>query len=158
MGKGRPTKFNDALKDAMLALYKQGRTDSQVAKAIGVTPKTLRNWRGKHPSFGVVVQDMKNVADAMVEASLFARATGYSHPEDKFFQYEGMILKERTTKHYPPDVQAAQFWLKNRQPKRWRDKTEVETSGEINIKMTLAERMARARSRAAGKPDDEKED
>lgn len=28
--------------------------------------------------------------------------------------------------HYPPDTTAAIFWLKNRQPAKWRDKKEVE--------------------------------
>ena len=27
-------------------------------------------------------------------------------------------------KHYPPDSTAAIFWLKNRQPKVWRDRVE----------------------------------
>ena len=26
------------------------------------------------------------------------------------------------TEHYPPDTQAASLWLRNRQPRQWRDK------------------------------------
>lgn len=158
MAKGRPTKFNDQIKDAMLALYEKGRTDNQVAKAIGVTPRTLRNWRGKHPSFGVIVKDFKNIADEMVVGSLFQRAVGYTHPEEKIFcTKDGAIVRAKTKKHYPPDVQAALRWLENRQPKKWRNKTEVENTGAIELKLSLADKMARARARSR-KADGKKED
>jgi hypothetical protein len=32
------------------------------------------------------------------------------------------------TKHYPPDVGAAKYWLNNRQPERWRNQVEIEVS------------------------------
>jgi hypothetical protein len=32
--------------------------------------------------------------------------------------------------HVPPDVTAAIFWLKNRQPEKWRDKSETEVFGK----------------------------
>jgi len=36
-----------------------------------------------------------------------------------------------TVKHYPPDTTAAIFWLKNRQPAKWREKQEVETTIKV---------------------------
>lgn len=30
-----------------------------------------------------------------------------------------------TIKHYPPDTVAGIFWLKNRQPDKWREKQEI---------------------------------
>ncbi len=55
---------------------------------------------------------------------MYERATGYSHAEDKIFNDGGEPLIVPTTKHYPPDATSAIFWLKNRQPAKWRDKTE----------------------------------
>ncbi len=55
---------------------------------------------------------------------------GYEHSEDKIFQYEGKPVIVPTTKRYPPDTQAASLWLRNRQPAKWRDKQEIEQSGE----------------------------
>lgn len=60
---------------------------------------------------------------------LFQRAVGYSHPEEKVFQYNGEIITHMITKHYPPDTQAAQFWLRNRQPERWKEMT----AGDVNV-------------------------
>ena len=33
--------------------------------------------------------------------------------------------------HYPPDTTAAIFWLKNRQPEKWRDKKEVDANVDL---------------------------
>ena len=42
-----------------------------------------------------------------------------------------------------PDTTACIFWLKNRQPKEWRDKSEIEVPGLSE----LADRICRARKR-----------
>ncbi len=46
---------------------------------------------------------------------------GYSHPAVHVSNYQGDITLTPITKHYPPDTVAAIFWLKNRQPAKWRD-------------------------------------
>jgi hypothetical protein len=58
-----------------------------------------------------------------VEASLYRRAIGYTVSEEKMFYNSkgGYVHKEESVKHYPPDTTAAIFWLKNRNPKMWRD-------------------------------------
>lgn len=68
----------------------------------------------------------KGAADAAVASKLFHRATGYEHPEDDIRAVNGEIVITPTIKHYPPDTTAAIFWLKNRQPAKWRDKQEVD--------------------------------
>lgn len=119
---GRPTKFNEALKEKMLQLFEKGKTDKQVAEIVGVHVRTIENWKGKHPDFLWALRESKQIADDLVEASLFSRAVGYSHPEEKIFQYEGEIIRAETTKHYPPESGAAFSWLKNRKPEQWREK------------------------------------
>lgn len=51
-----------------------------------------------------------------------------------------MILEKRVKKRQAPDTTAAIFWLKNRKPKEWRDKHELEHSGgvETNQKVDLS--------------------
>lgn len=122
----RPSKFNEALKEKMLDLYKRGKTDDQVAEIIGVCQKTINNWKHKHPNFLQSLREMKFVADNLVEASLFGRAVGYTHPEEKIFLRDGKVKRVETKKHYPPDTTAAIFWLKNRQPEKWRENYELD--------------------------------
>lgn len=123
---GRPSIFNDTVKEQIYQMYKLGLTDKQVADVIGVCPKTLENWK-QDKDFLLALKDIKAVADSMVEVSLFKRATGYSHKEEKVFcNANGEVTKVETIKHYAPDITAMIFWLKNRQPEKWREKNEVE--------------------------------
>ena len=116
----RPTKFSDQLRSKMIALYEKGATDAEVAKEIGVSRTTLFNWRVKDAELLDTIKSSKSIADDLVESALFSRATGYKHPEEKIFVYEGHPIRVPTTKHYPPDVTAGIFWLCNRQPDRWK--------------------------------------
>lgn len=131
--RGPKSGFNEKVKEAFVRLTKEGKTLVEVADVLGVTSRTLTNWMGKHQDLFLAVRESRQMADELVEASLYQRALGYSHPETKFFCHEGCIISEDTVKHYPPDTQAAQFWLRNRQPERWKEKTE----GDVNVNTNL---------------------
>jgi transcriptional regulator with XRE-family HTH domain len=122
---GRPTKFNKEVKRQCKLLAKAGWTDAQIAELLGITEQTLNNWKIKNPEFFESLKDWKAEADHKVERSLYQRACGYSFP-DLTIQKEvdGKEVTEIRTKHQPPDPTSMIFWLKNRQPKKWRDKTE----------------------------------
>lgn len=131
-GKGRPSKFIDPIRKVILKLAEEGKTDAQIAAVIGVSEKTFHAWKHAHPDFRESLKKSKGVADRMVELALFQRAVGYSQPAIKFFMHEGCVIAEDYTEHYPPDVTACIFWLKNRRPDQWRDvnKLEVDTGGK----------------------------
>ena len=122
----RPSKFNIALSEKMIELYNKGKTDRQVAEIIGVSERTITNWKASNPGFLLSLKEAKQGADDLVEASLFSRAIGYTNPEEKIFcDKDGNIIRAPTLKHYAPDVTAQIFWLKNRRPELWRDKIEI---------------------------------
>nr|WP_308743166.1 helix-turn-helix domain-containing protein [uncultured Anaerocolumna sp.] len=65
----------------------------------------------------------------------------YEHPEAtdseltlirEQFPQTKTVLVERKTKDVAPDTTAQIFWLKNRKPKEWRDKQDIEVSGNFN--------------------------
>ncbi|HEY1120195.1 MAG TPA: hypothetical protein VGE67_01285, partial [Haloferula sp.] len=89
---------------------------------------TIHTWKKTHAEFSDSLKAGKAVADADVADRLYQRAVGYSHPEDKVMQNNGVPLVVPTVKHYPPDVVACIFWLKNRRPDLWRDKVGLEHS------------------------------
>ena len=128
---GRPSKF-EQVKDMLYKMASYGMTDKQMADVVGVSEQTVNNWKLKDPNFLESLKAEKEIADARVERSLFERATGYSHAEDKIFNDNGTPLVVPTVKHYAPDTTAAIFWLKNRKPKEWRDKHDIEHSGEVS--------------------------
>lgn len=112
-----------------------GATDEEIARVCDVHVRTVYNWKEADPQFFEDLKYAKRVADSRVERSLYERATGYSHTDTKFATFQGEITDQKTyTKHYPPDTVACIFWLKNRQPELWRDKRDVEHSGEVKAK------------------------
>jgi len=130
---GRPTRYSKAVPAQAEKLCALGATDDDLAGFFDVTVKTINNWKNKHPEFLHSVKTAKADLDQKVEMSLFERAMGYTHPEEKVFCSDGQITTHDTTKHYPPDPTSMIFWLKNRQPEKWREKQEVVNTGEITI-------------------------
>lgn len=143
---GRPPKYKEEFAEQAYNYSLLGAIDEEMADFFGVALSTFNKWKKDHPQFSESIQRGKVVADAEVANKLFNRAKGYSHPEEKIFNNNGEILRAETTKHYPPDTAAAFIWLKNRQKDKWRDRQEIEVSGEIGI----AERILRARERGDG--------
>jgi hypothetical protein len=133
MPPGRPTKYTDDMpKRAHKLCREAGFTDEQLAAAFGVALSRIKEWKVKRPEFQDAIKRGKDDFDSgTVEKSLLRRALGYSHPEDKIFNDNGTPLIVTTTKHYPPDTTAMIFWLKNRQPERWRDSQNIKLTGDV---------------------------
>lgn len=123
---GQPYDVNYRVKKAIIALCEKGLTDPEIAKELGIHPRTLANWKAGDLNLLQAMSNAKAIADELVEMSLFKRATGYTYKAVKLFQHEGCILSEEYEEHIPPDTRAAEIWLRNRKPDQWRDKTEVE--------------------------------
>jgi hypothetical protein len=131
-GRGRPTTFNSRIATTIAILAEEGKTDEEIAKRIGVNVHTLKNWKGEYADLVTALKDARSVADGLVEATLFQRACGYSAPAVKVFYDSklGQVIEHNYIEHYPPDTVAAIFWLKNRQPKKWRDAHRLEVGGQ----------------------------
>jgi DNA-binding XRE family transcriptional regulator len=129
----RPTKFNEEMQRQATKLAEFGHTDKEIAEVLGVTEQTINNWKNDFPEFFESLKKAKDIADAKVVRSLFERATGYTHPDEHISNYQGSITITPIKKHYAPDPTSMIFWLKNRQPNEWREKKEVEHSGELDI-------------------------
>ncbi len=133
---GPKTKYKPEYPEQARKLCLLGYRDIDMAEFFGVAESTFHAWKLIHPELVVALKKGKEVADCEIAASLFERAKGYSHPDTHITNYQGVVTKTKITKYYPPDTGAAFIWLKNRQPKIWRDKQEIEVSGEttqVNI-------------------------
>lgn len=117
---GRPTKFEELDLKLVKKLSEVGLSDFQMYTYFNVVHSTWYKWKAEHKEFSDALKSWKKNADKNVVRSLFQRAMGYSHPEDKIFKSAGeepVIVK--TIKHYPPDTKAMEIWLRNRNPKEW---------------------------------------
>jgi hypothetical protein len=128
---GRPTKYEGEKTDKTvykLALW--GAIDTQIAEIIGVDKATLNRWKSDHPSFRDSLKKGKLESDSEIVKTLRQRALGYEVDDIKMSAQGDVVHYD---KHVPPDVTALIFWLKNRQPREWRDKQELEHSGAVHI-------------------------
>lgn len=113
---------------------RNGLTDKQIAKNLGIAYSTFREYRDKHSALSAALKKGKEVVDFEVENALLKRALGYKYVEKtKELNNEGkMVATKEVTKEIAPDTTAQIFWLKNRKPAEWRDKKDIEHSGNIN--------------------------
>jgi hypothetical protein len=125
----RPTDYVSDYAEQAEKLCKLGATDVELADFFEVVESTINLWKLTHSEFSESIKRGKVQADANVAQRLYERAMGYSHPEVHVSSYEGAITLTPLTKHYPPEPTAAIFWLKNRQPHKWRDRSHTEISG-----------------------------
>jgi hypothetical protein len=126
---GRPSEYQREYAEQAEKLCKLGATDVELADFFGVCEATINNWKGAHSEFLESIKRGKVLADAEVASKLYHRAIGYEHPDTHFSSYEGDVTETPMVKHYPPDPTAAIFWLKNRQPAKWREKQTTEVVG-----------------------------
>lgn len=98
---GRKSKYDDFVDCGGLVLVagwaRDGLDDVLIAKKIGIAKSTLCDWKNKYPEFADAIKKSKEFADFEVEQALYKKAK-------------------------MGDVTAQIFWLKNRQPRKWRDK------------------------------------
>lgn len=101
---------------------RDGLTDEQIAKNIGINRDTLYRWKKAHSDISDALKRGKEVIDRQVENALLKRALGYTYDEVTF---EDGVEVKRVRKQVAPDTTAQIFWLKNRKPEDWRDKREI---------------------------------
>lgn len=116
---------------------RDGLTDEQIAHNMGISRKTLAEWKKKYGDIGDTLKRGKEIVDIQVENALLKKAIGIKETVKKAIKVrevkynEGKRVSEKEHIEYvdeevfvPPDTTAQIFWLKNRQPDKWRDKVE----------------------------------
>lgn len=135
---GRPTDYREEMNDQVYKLCMLGATDEQIADFFDIQVSTLNNWKKRHPAFMESIKQGKMGADMNVVNSLYKRATGYTAKKVVTANTGGIITDVKEVDEYVgPDTGAAIFWLKNRQPKQWRDKQDIAHSGQIDSNQTV---------------------
>lgn len=126
------SKYETNVKDKLLlveAWARNGLTDEQIAKNLGISKDTFYKYKKEHIDFSDSLKRGKEVIDIEVENALLKRALGYNYNEvtkelckDKETGEETLVVTKVVTKEVIPDTTAQIFWLKNRKPGEWRDK------------------------------------
>ena len=122
--------------EEIAAWCRDGHTDIEMCKALGISVSVFCKYKREKEQLVQALKVNKAIADLTVENSLYKRANGYRYKEtvkeiktgpdgEVIFKHAKEIEKEAL-----PDTTAQIFWLKNRKQKEWRDKQEMELSGD----------------------------
>ena len=141
------SKYETHVKEKLVVIEgwaRNGLTDEQIAKNLGISIQTLYTYKNKYIEFFEALKKGKEVIDTEVENALLKRALGFKEKIMKPFkikrvEYENgkkvleyeEIIQAEAEEYIPPDTTAQIFWLKNRKPTDWRDKRDVEIKEEI---------------------------
>lgn len=140
---GRKPLFTQWITEEGLAQIREwaeiGLIGKQIANNIGINHTTLYDWMNKFPELAETIRSGRKVMDQQVENSLLKRAIGYQYEEDTWGKnHDGeMVIVKRVVKSQAPDVTSQIFWLKNRQPERWRERVEIKNEHEGTIKVEM---------------------
>jgi hypothetical protein len=139
---GRTPKYETWLEpDNLIRLEgwaRDGLNDEQIAHNIGINVSTLYAWKVKYKDFSEALKRGKEVVDILVENALLKSAMGYKFDEvvqERIYNPETgeseIVEVKRTTKDVQPNPTSLIFWLKNRQPEKWRDKKNIDAAVEV---------------------------
>jgi hypothetical protein len=135
---GRETLYNPKIHPLFIkTLAYQGLIESEMAEQMGIALKTLTNWKNKYPEFLRAIKEGKDNPDQKVVHALYENALGGEYTTKKPIvvsdgsQIGSHIEMVEVTERVPANVTAQIYWTKNRLPKEWKDKQDIEHSGTI---------------------------
>ncbi len=115
--------------DQVRAIAMRGLTKIEISELFDISKTQLTAWEKQYPTFKQALEEGYTDADAAVLSALYQSATGYTHDEEKIFQWDGEIIRADTVRHYKPDIGAIKLWMTNRQKEHWKDRHHTAVSG-----------------------------
>lgn len=126
------------------AWARRGAIEEDIARNLNVGVSTFSMYKNKYPELKEALAQTKDPADLKVENALYNNATGFWYFEEQAFKCKRVYyddegrkceeeeLKSIEVQRFKPGETSAQcFWLKNRRPDLWKDKHDIEHTGEI---------------------------
>lgn len=125
--------------EQIAAMCRNGATDEKIYNSLKIGRESFYKYKREHTEFSESLRENKEFADLRVENNLNKNANGYDYEEEvvvmkKEITYNKNGKKEKEVvypvvvplkKHKESETKAQQFWLQNRQPKKWRNQSDV---------------------------------
>lgn len=132
------------------AWARDGLTDEQLARKMGISRETLRVWAKQYSGISGAVSRGRSGARELIENALMQKACGYTktvkepvkvrqriwNPQTLHMEEREEVVQAEREIHIPPDPRAAQFWLTNRNRDRWAEHPQP-TDGDAEDKVTV---------------------
>lgn len=151
---GQPTSYQTDYNALARNYCLLGATNEELAQFFEVSPRTIDNWLAAHRAFGDAVREGRLYADAEIASRLHERGIGYVQVVERRELHRGEEKVITTKVHYPPDTNACMFWLRNRQPRKWRHRVVDEPAVNTGEMLAILEAAGeRARLSQIGRAD-----
>lgn len=133
---GRPSLYDIHVKpelERIPKLRRQGLTEEQVAKVLGVGISTFKEYKNKYPDLAAALKKGKCQLVEDLEDTLYKKALGKCKVKSskKFIEEvdgKKKVKIEETEQEIAPDTGALVFALKNLAPDRWKEVRDVNFS------------------------------
>lgn len=148
---------------------RDGYTYQDIANRIGISVSTLKTWRTKYPDIDKALSKGREIIDYKVENALLKSALGYMTKEVKVttVMRNGKVvetIREVTDKEQAPNISAAQCWLYNRLPKKWKNMNsrsnileEMDEDTSIHVTVTRASNNSNNQTTIESNEEEDKE-
>lgn len=116
------------------AWARDGRTEEEIAKALGVAYSTFREYKEKNPALSAALKCARAYDDEVVDSlheNTIGRVVKLKKPfkvrrkifeDGKLVREEEEIVTAEEEIYIQPDTLAQMYWLNNRQPSKWKAK------------------------------------
>lgn len=113
---GRPTKYKPEMCEKVVALMQEGASKAEVAAVLDISHETLNEWTKNNPEFSDAIKKGVRLSEAW---------------------WEKMARENLITMPKGPQFNATLWYMNMKNRFGWRDKQEIEHSGEVTNKTVL---------------------
>lgn len=141
-------KYRKEIIEIIRASITAGESYKQAYTRAGITESTFYEWKDKRPEFAEMIREAEEThrlsKQSEVEVSVHKAACGYEFTEVRTEYGVGangqpIITKQvKTTKHYPPNVQAAKMELLNLAPEKWGNSPMDDNFAGVRVEVVTA--------------------
>lgn len=159
MPPGRKSRYHSHIQphlELIAAWCRDGATEKDICEKLGVSVSAFSEYKNRYPELLEALKINKEIADQRVINALYKSAVGYEYDEIRTTYIEGenqarsasspakssaatKKLVVKVTRRVLPNVTAQIFWLKNRLADHWRDKQQLEHTGDLIVKLDKEE-------------------
>jgi len=125
--------------DEILEWLKEGYTDYSIAEQLGIHPTTFIKYKEENPNLSVLYTRAQEERNSLVMNKMFSKSCGMvgtAYQEKLTKDGEKVTLKSQI--YVPPDVNAADLYLRNNDPD-YKSAKSIEIGGSTTINFNVAE-------------------
>lgn len=142
-------KYRKEIIEIIRASITAGETYTQAIKRAGIAQSVFYDWKAKYPEFAEMIKEAEEThrlsKQSETEVSVHKAACGYEFTEVRTEYGVGVngqqiITKQvKTTKHFPPNVQAAKMELLNLAPEKWGNSPMDDNFAGVRVEVVTAQ-------------------